>query len=184
MNYWLAQLVLAARNSNEDNTWMQILGFVILAIFYAVGSILKAKANKTTPKGKEQAPGKPVRKPPEDLIDLKMLKQLFGLPEEAESSGQPSPEVSKPLVRVMRPAVARQAVVSQVQPKLAKVTVEADVPLISAEHPATGAEIPRTKYLSEILSDYKNPESLRRAILHYEILGKPISLRAQSEHII
>jgi hypothetical protein len=62
----------------------------------------------------------------------------------------------------------------QVQPKLEKVTAGVAAP----------AEIPRAKYLSEILSDYENPESLRRAILHYEILGKPLSLRDPSEHII
>ena len=103
MNYWLAQFlsalggqVLAARNSDEKDTgWMQILVFVILSVFYAVGSIVKARANKTAPKGKEQVPRKPARKPP----DLQILKQFFGLPEEPEPSSQPSPEASKPLAR-------------------------------------------------------------------------------------
>jgi hypothetical protein len=43
------------------------------------------------------------------------------------------------------------------------------------------AEMPQTKYLSEILSDYEDPEKLRRAILHYEILGKPMSLRKPTD---
>jgi len=38
-------------------------------------------------------------------------------------------------------------------------------------------EMPESEYLSELLSNYANPEELRRAILHYEILGKPLSLR-------
>ena len=193
MNYWLAQFlsalggqVLAARNSDEKDTgWMQILVFVILSVFYAVGSIVKARANKTAPKGKEQVPRKPARKPP----DLQILKQFFGLPEEPESSSQPSPEASKPLARAKRPAVARQMVrpqvaKPQVQPKLEKATAGVAVPLVSAERPVAGAEIPQEKYLSEILSDYENPESLRRAILHYEILGKPLSLREPGEHVI
>jgi len=211
MNYWLAQFLsalggqaLAARDSNERNTgWMQILVFVILAIFYAVGSIVKARANKTAPKGKEQIPRKLARKPPESMIDLQILKQFFGLPEEPESSSQPSPEASKPLVSAKRPAVARQVVRpsafsetsplgGQVQPKPGKVTAGVAAPLVSAarhgktvgrarERPVAvaGAEIPQTKYLSEILSDYDDTEKLRRAILHYEILGKPLSLREQ-----
>jgi hypothetical protein len=190
MNYILAQLVLAARKSDEDTGWMQILVVVILAIFYAVGSIVKARANKAAPKGKKQIP----RKRPESAIDLRMLKQLFGLPEEAESGSQPSPEASKPLVRAKRPAVARQVVRpsafsetsplgGQVQPKLEELPeLTPDVLLRKSE--AAGAEIPQTKYLSEILSDYETAESLRRAILHYEILGKPISLREPGEHII
>ena len=188
MNYWLAQFLsvlggqaLAARNSDEKDTgWMQILVFVILSIFYAVGSIVKARANKTAPK----TPRKPVRKPP----DLQMLKQFFGLPEEPESSSQPSPEESEPQVAKLqvRPSgrkVARPAM-PQVQPKLEKVTAGVAASLITAERAVAGAEIPQTKYLSEILFDYDDPEKLRRAILHYEILGKPISLRAPSEHII
>jgi hypothetical protein len=187
VNCWLAQLFLAARKSDENTGWMQILGFVILAIFYAIGSIVKARASKTAPKEKEQTPRKLAsrrsrglaRKPPESTIDLQMLKQLFGLPEEAESSSQPSPEASKPLVRAKHPAVARQVVRPQVHPKPGKVTVEAAAPLITAERAVAGAEIPHEKYLSKILSDYEDAEKLRRAILHYEILGKPLSLREQ-----
>jgi hypothetical protein len=195
MNYWLAQLVLAARRSNDrDSGWMQILVFVILAIFYAVGSII-SKAKKTAPKGKEQAPRKPARKSSEDFIDLQMLKQLFGLPEEAEPSSQPQPQVTKPQIakpqvqpkirKVARPqpTAGRKVPIEtskitvmepQVQPKVEK------VPGLTGETEVT-TEIPQTKYLNDILSDYDDPEKLRRAILHYEILGKPLSLRDPSK---
>ncbi|MFZ2146852.1 MAG: hypothetical protein WAV28_06495 [Sedimentisphaerales bacterium] len=46
------------------------------------------------------------------------------------------------------------------------------------------AEVVESRYLSEVLSDYADPEELRRAILHYEILGRPLSLRAPSGQII
>jgi hypothetical protein len=39
-------------------------------------------------------------------------------------------------------------------------------------------------YLSEVLADYENSEELKRAILHYEILGKPLALRDPSRVII
>ena len=74
---------------------MQILVFVILAIFYAIGSIVKARANKTAPKGKEQIPRKPARKSPESTIDLQLLKQ-FWRPARATPSSQPRPQVTKP----------------------------------------------------------------------------------------
>ncbi|MCP4610480.1 MAG: hypothetical protein GY845_17365 [Planctomycetes bacterium] len=32
-------------------------------------------------------------------------------------------------------------------------------------------------YLSEVLFDYEDPDELKKAILYYEILGKPLSLR-------
>jgi len=46
------------------------------------------------------------------------------------------------------------------------------------------AEVPEAEHLPEILSDYDDPEELRRAILHYEILGRPLSLRDPSGQII
>jgi hypothetical protein len=87
-------------------------------------------------------------------------------------------EVQPTSRKVARPAggamLEPQVVKPQVQPNLEKVTAGVAAP----------AEIPRAKYLSEILSDYDDPEKLRRAILHYEILGKPLSLREPGEHII
>ncbi len=45
-------------------------------------------------------------------------------------------------------------------------------------------EVPKSKYLSEVLLDYADPDELRMAILHYEILGRPLSLRDPSGQII
>lgn len=46
------------------------------------------------------------------------------------------------------------------------------------------SQTPPTKYLADILADYADAESLRTAILHYEILGKPLSLRGSGEQVI
>jgi len=45
-------------------------------------------------------------------------------------------------------------------------------------------EVIESKYLSEVLLYYDDPEDLRTAILHYEILGRPLSLRGPSGQII
>jgi hypothetical protein len=187
MNYWLAQLlsalggqVLAARNSNErDIGWMQIVVFVILAIFYAVGSIIKARANKTAPKGKEQTPRKPARKPPESSIEIQLLKQLWR-PERPTPSSQRRSQVAKPQVRPSGRKVARPqpAGMAMLESQVAKTQVAGPQVQPKVEV-AAPAETPPAEYLSGILSDYDDPEKLRRAILHYEILGKPLSLREQ-----
>lgn len=225
MNSILMQVILAAQSRNDrDGGWMQILIFVILAIFYAVGSIVKAKANKTAKKGEKQIPRKPARKPPEGARELFKQPQR---PARPAPRSQPRlqvarPQVAKPQVqpprrKVTRPATARSAVTSpqpvgrklttkaeeaielptleplevskvaaapKLEPKLEELpefTTEA-IKKLKAKRAAMPAETP--KYLSEILSDYDDPEKLRRAILHYEILGKPLSLRELSEHII
>jgi hypothetical protein len=47
------------------------------------------------------------------------------------------------------------------------------------------AETVEYTYLSDVLSDYyEDPDELKRAILHYEILGKPLALRNPDESII
>jgi len=173
---------------------MRILVFVILAVFYAVGSIVKAKANKTALK-EEQISRKPAGKPPESSRDL----------QRPTPRSQPRPQVAKPQVQPPHRKVARPqplasklptkaeeavkistfepleaskvaAMEPQVQPKLEELP-ELTPAASLLRSKTTGAGIPQTKYLSEILSDYDDPERLRRAILHYEILGKPLSLR-------
>ena len=46
------------------------------------------------------------------------------------------------------------------------------------------AAVIESMYLSEVLFDYEDPEELKRAILHYEILGRPLALRDPSRTII
>ena len=46
------------------------------------------------------------------------------------------------------------------------------------------AEVVKPMQLSEVLADYEDPEELKRAILHYEILGRPLALRDSSRDII
>ncbi|MDD5327464.1 MAG: hypothetical protein PHY02_06580 [Phycisphaerae bacterium] len=187
MNHILTQLILAARRNNDGDTgWTQILVFVALAIFYSLGSIVKAKSNKTAPKGKE--PLKPGRKPPE--IDLRMLKQLFGYPEpendeEPAASSQPSQQV----VVEPTPLPPRPTHRKIIRPTAELAPAAAAVESILDKKPSdktVRTETSQTKYLSgipssgmayAISSDYRDPERLRRAILHYEILGKPLSLR-------
>jgi len=55
---------------------------------------------------------------------------------------------------------------------------------LEARRGAIPAEMAEAEHLPEILSDYDDPEELRRAILHYEILGRPLSLRDPSGRII
>ena len=48
---------------------------------------------------------------------------------------------------------------------------------LAGKHKRMPAEVFGASYLSEVLSDYEDPDELKRAILHYEILGKPLALR-------
>jgi hypothetical protein len=55
MNVLLTQTILAARNSEGDDTiWVQMLVIVILAVFLGIFSLAKARANKS--KGEDPPP--------------------------------------------------------------------------------------------------------------------------------
>lgn len=89
-------------------------------------------------------------------------------PARVETGTVPKP----PLVEVTIPAV---------QPKVEKPSAEQPAPPLAEEHPAEldaafGATAPHP-YLAELAEQYADPDGLRKAILHYEILGTPLALR-------
>jgi len=93
-------------------------------------------------------------------------------------------KIARPIETLAEPKLPRRT--PQVEPdfeELPEYTSKA-VKELEVNRVDMTAEIVQTKYLSEILSDYADPEELRRAILHYEILGRPLSLRDPSGQII
>ena len=188
MGYWPTQLILAARNRDDDGGWMQILVFLMVAVFYAVGGIIKAATSKAgSEKQGKQPPRKPVHKPQGGKDTQVPKQQKPWHPERPKPAPvvRPQPLSVKPQIRpVSRKVVRPQPSAKQKQPTETKETVK--FPAIEQQSKVgKTSEIPRSKteHLSEILSDYEDSEKLRRAILHYEILGKPIALREPSGQI-
>lgn len=224
MNEILAQIIILARRSRDTKGWGNIVFIVFLAIFWAIGGILKAKKNAQEKKAGGQGLGpKPGGKPAEGTkAKPKGPFQQIRAAVEAELQKQrelqlKAQEARRKVVRpkpVMRKVAAKPAMrrvttepelatgihalepmeetrlpgaVAQVEPKLEKLpeytskTVKAvgDKRAIVA-----AAQVPQARHLSEILKDYSHPDELKRAILHYEILGRPLSLRDPSGRII
>jgi len=204
MSDLLAQIILAGRSDDAEG-WMNILIVIALAVFWAIGGIVKAKAKK--PGGRdEQSPGKPDRKPPTHSREAreKMLRQLQRPAGSAQGQlQQPRPAARQPRMKFadLQAAVRKFAVEAEqaFQPQSGKKTPELEPALTEPQIPPETVELPEptgtsikglqdrqvpepeqmpeSEYLSELLTDYADPEELRRAILHYEILGKPLSLR-------
>jgi hypothetical protein len=190
---------------------MQILVFVVLAVIYALGSIAKARANKIEQEDEKQLPLKPGRKPPEGKRDLqKQPLQQRRRPVGPLVRKQRKPQVQFPRRKVARPQPATQKPVAKKEQPTPVQTIEmpefAELPLLSRQIQPMIQELPeltsetlkkleekrvavpvetsQIKYFGEPLLDYEDTDELKRAILHYEILGKPLSLRGPSEHII
>lgn len=193
MNYLLSQIILAARRRGTEG-WTNILFIVVLAVFWVIGGILKARANKSKQKGEEQLARKPGLKPPDRARvprrKLEPPRRKIARPQPVVQKFATKKEQAIPLGTIELLEEPKLSVPTpQVQPelpelqKLPEFTTKA-VEGLEAMRVRTPAEIPRAKYLAEILLDYSDPDDLKRAILHYEILGRPLSLRDPSQHII
>jgi hypothetical protein len=210
MNAFLAQIIPLARKDDVDS-WMNILFVVVLAAFWIVGGIIKAKKNKPKAQDGEQLPLKPAHRPPARSKSLleQFLEHARGPVEPAHR--QPSrPGVRQPTSKLAALRSAARKYVAeieqaarlqtsestpeqklspskpQIQPDIKELPVFTDkaVKKLQAKRVNIPVEIAEPRHLSEILSDYSDPDELRRAILHYEILGRPLSLRDPSGNII
>ena len=207
MNEILEQIILVARRSRDTKGWGNIIFIVFLALFWVGSAIFKLKAKKDEEgkAGEKLLSGKPGVKlaagttkegPFQKIrraIEAEVQKQRELQTQQAQRKVvRPQPaaktvvskadsatriSASKPAVeaRLVRPT---PQVESEIQ-ELPEFTVKAFKKLKDNRIDAP-SEIPQAKHLAEILSDYSDPDELKRAILHYEILGKPIALRGSS----
>ena len=193
MNILLAQTILLARNEDVES-WMNILVVVVLAVFWALGGIIKARKIAQN-RQKEPLARKPARRP--------------AVQSTTQRPARPSPEQARVKLAEWRAAArkfaaeAEQAFRAQMaepppepppqafhKPKH-QPTVQgtpsfaAKLSITPEEKPAPGTpETPPEEYLTELLADYADSDQLRRAILHYEIMGRPLSLRESNESAI
>ena len=181
MSYFHAAMVLAARDNNgEEGGWMQLLIFLVIAIFWAFGGIAKARANKITPKDfPEEGPEGETE---EETVESEEL--------------QPAqrPRIQRPVPK--KTIEHRQESITPRDIKTKKLKGQEPVPEVGltdsgelSELSGIGENGPyrilsaktESKETVKRLLRFEDSSDLRRAILHYEILGKPLSLRDPSE---
>ena len=206
MNTFLAQLILA-RRSEDAEKWMNILFVVVLAVFWAVGGILKARAKKTQDGDAGKSSGRPARRPPaqSSMAREQLLRQAGPPPvgraerppyrsslgqartrlAELRAAAQKFAAEAEQAFRVQIQEPAREVLPAARRPKSRpepRDVLESLAKLPTAPQPENLPPPEETapapcEYLPELLSAYADPDQLRRAILHYEILGRPLALR-------
>ncbi len=215
MNEFLTEIILAARRKGTEN-WMKILFPVLLALFWVISGILKARAKKAEDEkaGGKQLGVKPGGKPAESITKVGPFQKIrLAIEAEVQKQRQFQAQQRQAQLaqrKIMRPQPAAKEVAAeteratriptlervkeskwepptpQVEPmiqKLPEFTVKTVRKLKDMRIEAP-VETPQAKQLSEILLDYSDPDELKRAILHYEILGRPLALRDPSGRII
>lgn len=193
MNEFLTQIILA-RNDDVEN-WMNILFVVIIAVFWALGAFLKARARNVKEESEEPQSDKPARRRPKTSTGLRkeFFKQLgFSHPAGPGSGRQYRRQIEQLRRRITRPRPTSISIGTEKKPiavpseeKHPKLTSEPSIDIeLKDKETVTHRETPGAAFVFESLLDFTDTDDLRRAILHYEILGKPLSLRNPGEHII
>lgn len=195
MNY-TAQIILAVRNFDVEG-WTDILVIIVLVVFWAVGSIVKARARAKAKSDGLRAPDRrdqPRRRATPVPSDGSRGRQI-----------QHHPRIRPPRRKVVRPAhaaVRLQIIKPPQQAELTSLTppqtgikeglesVGKPLKKLEDKLPGLSAKTAQTVPAAELAEpepavlDFGDPDELKRAVLHYEILGKPISLRDRTEQII
>jgi len=186
MDYYFAEILSSARNrNNDDGGWIQILVFVVIAVFYGISYIIKAaKAKKVE---EQQQDGKPqasrnlvqrLNQKGQRPVSISVRKQPRRPIQAAyRESSRPQPEAVKIPEMLLQKAQTLEETAMQ---------EEMIVKPLQKSKGLWGTELDTSKPV-EIIGDkpsitFDDSEMLRKAILHYEILGKPLSLRGPGEH--
>jgi hypothetical protein len=208
MNAFLAQVIVTARNRGTEG-WVQILVFVVLAVVYVLGSILKAKSSKTEQEKKNPLTRQPPRKPPQPASrtqtpPFRQARRPVGPVQHTEYQPQRQPvprKVSRPQPTAAKPATQEQPTPyqplempelslqrPQLESRIEELPEFASQTLQKMQARAqpldVAARTPVAKDVSQPVLDYTDADELTRAIFHYEILGRPLSLRDPSQRII
>lgn len=167
----LMQIVLAARGdkNNKGENFIQILVFVVMAILWIVGGIAKARSNKIKDS---------------DFQD--------------EQEGEEKKLAKQPIQRFVKREVAKSVQKSGIGEKLLaglkssdlgkielKESIIKPIKLPKMERAISAKKVVTEKSrVEELVGDFGEAGKLENAILHSEILGKPLALRRGSESII
>ncbi len=182
MDKLLAQIVLAARDDDAGG-WMNTLVIVLLAVFWAIGGILKARARKAEKAEAEDEEQGVVKGPLRPTARRSTAKSVYKDKARGVAVWRPQPQRiragARTLAEGVEPRQAKPSVAGRKarEPKTA-VAKMAGVVRPPKAVPAAGAVRAVEKpMLEQLLLSAEEPDELRKAILHYEILGKPLSLR-------
>ncbi|MHC4645887.1 MAG: hypothetical protein ACYTBJ_10305 [Planctomycetota bacterium] len=202
MHSLVLETVLAARRG-DDTGWVQILVYIIVAGIILV-RFLVSKV-QTTREDDEPAGQPPGRKPPTPIgRPDRQYVQKPRQPVHPARGGQARPQASRPTRKIGRPRPAARKLPAYAETpgaarglgQLAKKkplvqrkmqlmsTMEAPEEILADASltrqklfPATTSQKPQGKEIIQTLIEFEGSDDLRRGILYYEILGKPVGLR-------
>ena len=221
MNYLFLQLLIA-QNRDDVEKWVNILFIAVLAVFWLLRGVVKAKVDEVQRQKQKQPPVDKTRSPSsaKKQWSESLLEKILG---QSDLSSQPHrrPVSQNTMAKAASSRALKHKLISKSKPDksfpyqadkkrkasrfyLSKPSLEQNIQdlqkidtnlqelpefttkaleSISDKPLSKSSDITQAKYLSELIWDYQNTDELRKAILHYEILGKPLSLRDSSDSL-
>jgi len=178
----------------EDSGWMQLLVFVVVGVFYALGGIIKARKRKAGVEEEDESPGEQPSPEPrtEPLRAIPRPKQPHGSPVRRKSVLETFvEEITRAAhvdVQAPRPQkLAPPLPAPQIDMKIVHLPKKPTGEAIAAIQPKRLAVEPKEQAhpddLQVIAPELASTDDLTRAVLDYEIFGKPLSLRDPAEDI-
>jgi hypothetical protein len=215
MNFILSQIFIA--QNDELEKYMNIFFLVIVAAFWVISGLVKAKSEHAKKQKKRQPPrdttanSSPSNKDKGELILEKILGSFIPNSTEQQRSVKQQTTKTPPRFQETRPRPAskslpdkyttRQKISNKrkqklsmqkksLKPKFDEITqIEPDIEKIP-EFTVDEVKNINTSYsqkaipgipASQYLPDFSDSDSLKKAILYYEVLGRPLSLRDSSD---
>ena len=183
----------------DGNGWGQLLFLVAMLAFYAAGAAinkLKKRAAEQEREGGRGAagaakPGRGTEKrraeaaPPVRPVSRRLTVAPAGAPaKEAARPKTPAEIAAERLIEFFGLEEMTAVEAAKHLPPVKEVK-PAKVPTKGPAAPkAEPVKVPEVKKVAvKVLLDIKDPQDVRRAIIHYEIFGRPLSMRDASEQI-
>ncbi len=143
--------ILAQRRDEDESGWVQLLVFLVMAVFFVISNLSKARRARKQEKEQEEGP----------LVAIPPLRR--------RPIPQPKPPASgkKIFSHKMPQAAAAEAIVSPTVEELPAVKLTAVPEVIKHK-----IEIPSVE-----LTGLEKADELAKGIIYSEILGKPLALR-------
>ncbi|MBN1796821.1 MAG: hypothetical protein JW804_09125 [Sedimentisphaerales bacterium] len=176
----------------EDEGWMQILVFIVMAVIWVIGGIMKSRSEKQKQQEKVQGqPVRPVRPKARTIYQEKAPKQPPARPKPRPLQERPAKRPT--FDRIFAPDRIKQKIIDKIFPQQKPVELKTK-PAVTSPKPTEAAI--QTKMIKardekekagavvgEVVLDFGEPEQLQAAIIHYEILGKCVGQREIEEQI-
>ena len=158
----LFKITIIAARDNDQGGWVQLLVFAIMAVFWVIGGLIKAKQNKITEEDFSEEEKKDKKSP-------RLIRQFEFEPEELhqiekKDYGKQERQL-KPFSQVR--VIPSEQITESVKPRLDN----------RKAMKISGLEEITDQTVTEQLLKFEEPDELKRAILYSEIIGKPVSLR-------